>query len=101
MDEIEEIKKKKMEEMMKKKLGPGYPVDLTDENFESFVLNNPRLVVDFWAEWCMPCKVMGPIVEELAQKFKGHVLFGKLNVDENPMIARKYQITAIPTLLFF
>ncbi|MEM3402905.1 MAG: thioredoxin [Candidatus Hadarchaeales archaeon] len=101
MDEIEEIKRRKMEEMMKRKLGPGHPIDLTDENFERVVLETPRLVVDFWAEWCMPCKVMGPIVEELAQMFKGAVLFGKINIDENPMTARKYGITAIPTLLFF
>ena len=75
-------------------------VKLTDANFDSF-LRNPVVVVDFWAEWCFPCKLMAPIVEELAKRYAGRIAFGKLNVDENPKTVRRFNINAIPTLLFF
>lgn len=75
---------------------------LTDTNFEEQVLNaETPVLVDLWAPWCAPCRMIAPAVEELATEYNGKALVGKLNVDENPVIARKYGVTSIPTLLFF
>jgi len=74
----------------------------TDQNFEQEVLNSQKpVLVDFWAPWCGPCQMMGPIIEELAEELEGQVVVGKLNVDENPQMAQKYGIMGIPTLLVF
>lgn len=75
---------------------------LTDQNFEQEVLRADRpVLVDFWAPWCGPCQIMGPIVEELAQEMEEKVTMGKLNVDENPITAQKYGVMSIPTLIIF
>lgn len=74
----------------------------TDENFEQEVLKADQLaIVDFYADWCGPCKMLGPVIEELASKYEGKVKIGKLNVDEAPAIAQKYAVMSIPTVLFF
>jgi len=74
----------------------------TDSNFESEVEQSDKLtIVDFWAEWCAPCKMIAPIIEELANDYEEKVAIGKLNVDENPKTATKYGVRGIPTLLFF
>jgi thioredoxin 1 len=73
----------------------------TDSNFNTEVLESNQVsVVDFWAEWCGPCRVVGPVVEELAKDYDGKAVIGKLNVDENPEVATKYGIRSIPTILF-
>ena len=77
------------------------PVVLTDSNFDSMVNGANVALVDFWAPWCGPCQMVGPVVEELAREFGQRALIGKLNVDENPMIAHRYQIRSIPALFFF
>lgn len=75
---------------------------LSDENFKSEVLESELpVVVDFWAEWCGPCKVLSPIVEELAKEYEGKIKVGKLNVDEYNNLAMQYNIMSIPTLKFF
>lgn len=75
---------------------------LTNENFTSEVLNSETpVVVDFWAVWCGPCRVMNPIVSELAETFAGVVKVGKVNIDDYAELASQYQITAIPTLIIF
>jgi thioredoxin 1 len=73
---------------------------LTDDNFESFVKNGVS-VVDFWADWCAPCKVQGPIINELAEEIKDRANIGKLDIEKNRSIARKYGIQNIPTILIF
>lgn len=73
----------------------------TDANFQSEVLDNNQLtVVDFWAEWCGPCRAIGPVIEELGTTYNGKVKIGKLNVDDNPEVSVKYGITSIPAILF-
>jgi len=79
-------------------------LELTDESFESEVLNaesGKPVLVDFWAEWCGPCKMVGPVVEELAGEFEGKAKVGKVDVDSNPEISTKYGIRSIPSLLIF
>ena len=79
-----------------------YVKEFTEANFDDEVLNSSQpVVVDFWAEWCMPCLMVAPIIEQLAQEYDGKVKFGKLNVDENRSIAIRFSIQAIPTLLIF
>ncbi len=76
-------------------------VELTDANFQEKVLNNEGVsVVDFWAEWCGPCRMVGPIVEQIAKEYEGRVLVGKVDVDNNPEVSSRYQIRSIPTILF-
>jgi thioredoxin 1 len=104
MDEFEEIRKRKMEELgqrVEEEPMGGRPVEITDESFDQALKDNPAIVVDFWAPWCMPCLALSPIIEKLAKRYAGKVVFGKLNIDENRRIAAKFGITAIPTLLFF
>ena len=80
----------------------AHEVTLTTENFESEVLKSDLpVLIDFWAEWCGPCKMISPIVEELAEAYAGKLKVGKLNVDEEGDIAAQYGIISIPTLLLF
>ncbi|WP_456474695.1 thioredoxin [Candidatus Pyrohabitans sp.] len=79
----------------------GKVLTATDDDFESMVKEHPLILVDFWAAWCFPCKMVGPTIEELAEEFEGKVAFAKLNVDENPKTAMRFGITSIPTLILF
>jgi len=77
-------------------------IELTDKNFEENVLKSDKpVLVDFWAEWCGPCRIVGPIVDELATEYDGKALVGKVDVDNNPEVATKFGIRNIPTILFF
>ncbi len=76
-------------------------IALTDDNFQNMVLDSEKVaLIDFWAEWCGPCRMIGPIVEELATEYDGKAVIGKVNVDDNPGISSKYGIRNIPTILF-
>jgi len=80
----------------------GSPLEFTDSNFESEVIQSEvPVLVDFWAVWCAPCKMIAPIVEELAGELDGKVKIGKVDVDNNPGTAAKYAIRSIPTLMIF
>ena len=75
--------------------------EFTDNNFQAEVLDSDKLsMIDFWAEWCGPCRAIGPVVEELSKEFEGRVNIGKVNVDHNPQLSMNYGITSIPAILF-
>lgn len=77
-------------------------LEITDANFEQVVLKSDKpVLVDFWAEWCGPCRMVGPVVEDLAKEYEGKAVIGKVNVDNNPGISMKYGIRNIPALLYF
>ena len=101
--ELEKIRAKKMQEMKKTtEVGEkvSTPITVTDADFDQTVKKHPLIVLDCWAEWCGPCRMIAPVIEELAKEHAGEIVFGKLNVDENPETATKFSIMGIPTLLF-
>ncbi len=83
-------------------MSTGKVVTVSDAEFEASVLKNGKpVIVDFWAEWCQPCKMLAPTVEEIANEYEDKIMVSKLNVDDNPATATKFGIRGIPTLLFF
>ena len=97
--EIEKIKEEKIKKMLDQtKAGV---TQLSSSSFDNFLKTDLPVLVDFWADWCMPCRMMAPVMEELAQAYAGRAQFGKVNVDENPQIASRYGIMSIPHFLIF
>lgn len=78
---------------------PDSPIHITDSDFESLVQKYPLMVIDCWAAWCGPCRMLTPVIDELAKDYAGSVVFGKLDVDENPRTAVNFGIMSVPTLL--
>jgi len=106
--ELEEIRRRKLMSMMKnlgslkeEKPKIDKPIEITDSNFHEIIKKGGLVVVDCWAAWCAPCRMVSPIIDELAKEYAGKILFGKLNVDFNRKIPMEYQIMSIPTLLIF
>ncbi|MCW4030218.1 MAG: thioredoxin [Candidatus Bathyarchaeota archaeon] len=77
------------------------PFHVTDANFEQTINSNKVVFVDFWATWCGPCRALAPTIEEVAKEYQGKVLVGKLDVDENPATAERFQVFSIPTMILF
>lgn len=107
--EIQRIKEKKLIDLMQRARAQletatkieGRPIILSDSSFSSEISKYPLMVVDFWAAWCGPCRMVAPVVEQLAKEYAGRVAFGKLNVDENPLTSGEFEVQSIPTLLIF
>lgn len=106
-DELEMIKQKKMAELQKAAAAKAamsaitQPVHLTDANFAGEVAKYPVMLVDFWAPWCGPCRMVAPAIDQLAKEYAGRVVFGKLNVDENPAVAGSFGVQSIPMMMIF
>ncbi len=103
-DELKTILARKKNELMAQAQSGSQitsPITLTDSNFNEMVVKYPLLVVDFWAPWCGPCRMVSPVIEQLATELAGKVVFGKLNVDENPKVAGTFGILSIPTISIF
>jgi len=108
MDELEKIRQKKLKELMKR-MNPeeslskpiSKPIEVNSKTFNEVLAKNKNVVVDFYADWCMPCKMVAPVIEELAKEYAGKVVFAKLNTDENIDIAQRFGISSIPTIIFF
>jgi thioredoxin 1 len=106
-DELEAIKHKKLAELQKEAATKAMmssitePIGLTDSNFANEISKYPIMLVDFWAPWCGPCRMVSPIIEQLSREYSGKVAFGKVNVDENQRIATSFGIQSIPTLIIF
>jgi thioredoxin 1 len=105
--ELEKLRQVKLREMLKKSKSVeeepliNKPVEVSDATFNEIVQNHPLVVIDCWAAWCGPCRMIAPIIEELAQEYAGKVVFGKMNVDKNRAVTMHYQIMSIPTLIVF
>ncbi len=105
-EELEKLRKKKLRELMMRMLREDSksiekPITVTESTFADVIRRSRLVVIDCWAPWCAPCRYISPIIDELARKYAGRILFGKLNVDENPKITMQYDIMSIPTLLIF
>ena len=105
-NELEQIRLRKIQAMLdaaKNNQTPvaKQPIILTDSNFSGAVSANELLVVDFWAPWCGPCRMVGPIIEALSAEYAGKAAFGKMNVDENQVVPSSFGIMSIPTIIIF
>ncbi len=108
-DNLDEIRKKKLEELKEQYLNggkqmekmPNTPLEMTDADVHDQISQYNTVVVDCWAPWCGPCRMIHPVIEELAKEMQGKIVFGKLNVDNNRGTAEKYGIMSIPSLLVF
>ena len=105
--ELEKLRQARLLEMLKKSKSfeeealINKPIEVTDATFNETVQSHALVVIDCWAAWCGPCRMIAPIIEELARKYAGRVVFGKLDVDKNRAVSMQYHIVSIPTLMVF
>ncbi len=104
-EDVEKIKKEMVDDMMNESSSteeyPSGPIEVNDENFQETLEKYPLVLVDFWAAWCGPCKMMEPVMEELAAEYEGDAVVAKMNVDNNQRIPSQFQVSSIPTLVLF
>jgi thioredoxin len=104
-NELQQIRLKKVQAILdeadQKMEVNNHPLNITDDNFDNTVKANALLVVDFWAPWCGPCRMVGPLIDQLTAEYAGKVAFGKMNVDENQMVPSSFGIMSIPTIVVF
>ncbi len=105
-DEINEIRRRKLEALIGQTKDTGVNrlsevTEVKDSTFEEFIKSAPLVIIDCWAPWCGPCRLLSPIIEQLAEEFQEKIRFGKMNTDENERTPMKFNITAIPTMLVF
>ena len=101
---INEKRMKKLQQIMNEKellKNIKIPLNLDDSNFTQTINKFPLLLVDFWAPWCGPCRMMSPLIDQIGKEYMGKLVVGKVNVDENPTISRQFGISSIPTLILF
>ena len=98
---LREKRRKELEESMKHEKKTASVENVDEMHFQQFVSTNPYAVIDFWAEWCGPCRRIAPIMDELSIEFAGKVAFGKCNTDDNRRLAMQFNIDAIPAMMFF
>lgn len=101
---INEKRMKKLQQLINEKellRNIRQPLNLEDTTFFQTINKFPIMLVDFWAPWCGPCRMMSPIIDQIGKDYLGKLVIGKINVDENPLIARQFSISSIPTLMFF
>ena len=101
---INEKRMKKLQQIMNEKeplKNIKDPLDLDDSNFSQTINKFPLLLVDFWAPWCGPCRMMSPLIDQIGKDYVGKLVVGKVNVDENPSVSRQFGISSIPTLILF
>lgn len=108
-EELEMIRRRKIEKLLnsyEKGNKPSsvhntesLPLSLSDATFDNFIHSNERAVIDLWAPWCGPCRMISPILDEFSRDYAGRIIFGKVNVDENPVTANRFQVMSIPTVL--
>ena len=101
---INEKRMKKLQQIMNEKellKNIKDPLNLDDSNFSQTINKFPLLLVDFWAPWCGPCRMMSPLIDQIGREYMGKLVVGKVNVDENPTISRQFGISSIPTLILF
>jgi thioredoxin 1 len=105
-NELEDIRRRKLEALKGQTNDTGVKnlsgvTEVKDSSFEEFIKSAPLVIIDCWAPWCGPCRMLSPIIEQLAEEFQGKIKIGKLNTDENETTPMKFNITAIPTMLVF
>lgn len=101
---INEKRMKKLQQIMNEKellKNITEPLNLDDSDFTQTINKFPLLLVDFWAPWCGPCRMMSPIIDQVGKEYQGKLVVGKVNVDENPNISKRFEISSIPTLILF
>ncbi|VVB53465.1 Thioredoxin [uncultured archaeon] len=100
-EELQQLREKRIRQILEEKTKMNTPITITDETIQKETTKKGVTVIDCWAPWCGPCRMLSPTIDQLAKDYAGKITFGKLNVDENPNAAGQYDIMSIPTLLVF